>query len=110
MDPRTSAYASTSSSQSYRQMTSAAPPSYERMAGPGGVPMSGSSFVVPQNQNVLQMGPSTVQPQQQILRSTLARVVPSSMLAQQSHSAQPYPSSSRHVVDTRPIVAKVRGT
>ncbi|RCN48208.1 hypothetical protein ANCCAN_05754 [Ancylostoma caninum] len=109
MDPRTSAYASApSSSQPYRQMANTAPPSYERMAGPGPVSMSGSSFVVPQNQNVLQMGPSTVQPQQQILRSTLARVVPSSMLAQQSHSAQPYPSSSRHVVDTRPIVAKVR--
>ncbi|EYC15972.1 hypothetical protein Y032_0035g3071 [Ancylostoma ceylanicum] len=109
MDPRTSAYASAStSSQSYRQMANTAPPSYERMPGPTSVPMSGSSFMVPQSQNVLQMGPSTVQPQQQILRSTLARVVPSSMLAQQAHSSQPYPSSSRHVVDTRPIVAKVR--
>lgn len=93
-----------------RQMANTAPSCYERMPGPGSAPMSGSSFVVPQNQSALQTGSSGVQPQQQILRSTLARVVPSAMLAQQSHSSQPYPSSSRHVVDTRPIVAKVRGT
>ncbi|KAK6742440.1 hypothetical protein RB195_009984 [Necator americanus] len=114
MDPRSSVCGSTagsqSSSHSYRQVMNPATSSYEKMPGLGSVPPSGPSFTVSQSQGMLQMGSSGVQSQQpqQILRSTLARVVPSTVLAQQSHSTQPYTSSSRHAVDTRPIVAKVR--
>ncbi|ETN74971.1 hypothetical protein NECAME_03886 [Necator americanus] len=114
MDPRSSVCGSTagsqSSSHSYRQVMNPATSSYEKMPGLGSVPPSGPSFTVSQSQGMLQMGSSGVQSQQpqQILRSTLARVVPSTVLAQQSHPTQPYTSSSRHAVDTRPIVAKVR--
>ncbi|KAK5970577.1 hypothetical protein GCK32_004638 [Trichostrongylus colubriformis] len=69
------------------------PASYERMTG--------TYTMGPQ-------GVSGVQPQQQVLRSTLARVVPSTVLAQQQSVQQAHSSSSRSVVDTRPIMAKVR--
>ncbi|CAJ0598323.1 unnamed protein product [Cylicocyclus nassatus] len=112
-DPRSGAYLATGpqcSSQSYRQLLNAASSSsYERMQVQAPPTMNNPPFVLSHGQNVLQMGTSGTQPQQQqILRSTLARVVPSTMLAQQPHSSQSYTSSNRLLADTRPIVAKVR--
>ncbi|VDM67722.1 unnamed protein product, partial [Strongylus vulgaris] len=112
-DPRSGVYLGAGpqcSSQSYRQLLNAASSSsYDRMQGQGLPTMSNPPFIASHGQNVLQIGSSGAQPQQQqILRSTLARVVPSTMLAQQPHSSQSYTSSNRLLADTRPIVAKVR--
>ncbi|WKY00945.1 hypothetical protein Q1695_015169 [Nippostrongylus brasiliensis] len=75
----------------------------DRMGGSEPLVASGSSYGVPQQ------GVSGVLPHQQILRTTLARVVPSNVLGQQSQPVvQQGVAQNRSVVDSRAIVAKVR--
>ncbi|XGW18751.1 hypothetical protein V3C99_002950 [Haemonchus contortus] len=97
LDPRSTAFVSAAPAQQTMQP-------YKHQTNPMAAPcerMTGSYTVTSQ-------GIAGAQPQQQVLRSTLARVVPSTMLAQQQSVQQPQSSSSRAVVDTRPIMAKVR--
>lgn len=74
----------------------------DRMAGTLPITAGASSC------DLHQQGVSGLQHHQQILKSTLARVVPSNTLNQQPLVPQQM-QANRPALDTRPIVAKVRG-
>ncbi|KAE9421146.1 hypothetical protein Angca_008096 [Angiostrongylus cantonensis] len=108
LDARSSVMSAPSAPYSLKQLLNPPTPSDESVAASGSVPSSASAH------SVSHLGSSNIQTHhQQHLRTTLARVVPSNMLGQQQshvfHQTQTFYSSSRAgLVDTRPIMAKVR--
>ncbi|KJH48146.1 uracil-DNA glycosylase [Dictyocaulus viviparus] len=98
-DPRASVVSTSALSSSSKQLPIPPVSSHESMASSGPVSSSVTSYNIPQT--------SSMHTQQQILRSTLARVVPSTVLGQQqTHVYNQTLCSNR--ADSRPIMAKVR--